>query len=272
MQRPRKDGWEMSNITREELEKAANNLGRVSAFIGERRDWIVGEGGESKAIAIRGTARLLALKLAEKSGVDPDPHLKLKVPPKLTPNATISAARLSKFADFLDQLVEWFSSQTDVEFPDNGGDAVQSVHSALAHVCAAVESLLARMKTPGALPPTVENLIGDIDDLPVLEVDPNARLILEDTELKPLVQNLQGVTELTISTKETLDEFLANQNVEFEDRELRRLHDRMLKWVEGVPLGQVLVVKLSGLSGKPNVYSSYQPKASISMKGNEEGS
>ena len=262
----------MSNITREELEKAASNVGRVSTFIGERRDWIVGEGGELNAIAIRGSARLLALKLAQKSGVDPDPDLQLKFPPRLTPSAKISATRLSKFADYLNQLEEWFSSQNDVGFPDGSGEAVQSVHSALAHACAAIESLLARMKTPDTLSPTVENLIGDIDDVPVLEVDPNARLILEDTELRPLVQNFQGVTELTIAAKETLDEFLAGQDVKFEDSDLRHLHDRMLKWVEGVPLGQVLVVKLSGLSGKPSVYSSYQPKASISVQEDEKDS
>lgn len=262
----------MSKITREELGKAASNLGRVSAFIGERRDWIVGDGGESKAIAIRGTARLLAIKLAEKSGVDPDPDLELEFPPKLTPSAKISAVRLSKFADFLDQLAEWFSSQTNAEFPEDGDEAVQSVHSALAHVCAAVESLLDSTKTPDSLPPTAEHLVGDVGDLPILEVNPNARLVLEDTELNPLTQNFQGVTELTISTKETLDEFLAEQNVEFEERELRRLHDKMLKWVEGVPHGQVLVVKLSGLSGKPNIYTSYQPKANISLQANEEGS
>lgn len=272
MQRPRRDDREMSTITREELEKAASNLGRVSAFIGERRDWIVGEGGESKAIAIRSTARLLALKLAERSGVDPDPDLQLKFPPKLTPSAKISAVRLSKFADFLDQLAEWFSARTDVKISEDDGDSVQSMHSALAHVCAAVESLLARMKTADTLPPTVHDLIGDIDEMPVLEVNPNARLILEDTEVEPLVQNFKGVTELTIDTKEKLDRFLAEQNVAFEDRELRRLHDKMLKWVEGVPLGQVLVVKLSGLSGKLNVYSSYQPKASISARGEEKSS
>lgn len=262
----------MSKITREELEKAASNLGRVSAFISERRDWIVGDGGESKAIAIRGTAKLLAIKLAEKSGVDPDPDLKVRFPPKLTPGARISANRLSKFADFLDQLAEWFSTQTNAEFPEGGDEAVQSVHSALAHVCAAVDSLLALMTTPDTSPPTVGELVGDVDHPPVLEVDPNARLILEDTELNPLVQNFQGVTELTIDTKEILDEFLAKQNVEFEERELRRLHDKMLKWVEGVPHGQVLVVKLSGLSGKPSIYSSYQPKAGISVTENEEGS
>ena len=56
----------MSTITTEELEKTVKNLGRVSAYIGERRDWVVGEGGESETIAIRGSARLLAIKLAEK--------------------------------------------------------------------------------------------------------------------------------------------------------------------------------------------------------------
>lgn len=260
----------MSNITRDELEKAANNLGRVSTFIGERRDWIVAEGGETNAIAIRGSARLLAIKLAERSGVNPDPNLELTLPPKLTPNARISAARLSKFADFLCQLEEWFSSQNDVEFPENSSEAVQSVHSALAHVCAAVEGLLARAKKPGDLPLKVENLIGEVDDLPVLEVDPNARLILEVNKLNPLAQKFQGVTELTIETKETLDEFLAMQNIQIEGRDLRRLHDKMLKWIEGIPHGQVLVVKVSGLSGKPNIYSSYQPKAGIVDSGEEE--
>lgn len=262
----------MSNITREELERAASNLDRVSAFIGERRDWIVGAGGESKATAIRGSARLLAIKLAEKSGVDPDPDLKLEFPPKLTPSAKISATRLSKFADFLNQLQEWFSSQNDVTFPEGSSDAVQSVHGALAHVCAGVESLLTRVKTPNAPPPTVEDLIGDIDGLPVLEVDPKAHLILEDNELKPLLQNFQGITELAIATKETLDEFLAKQNVKIEGRDLRRLHDKMQKWIEGMPLGHVLVVKLSGLSGKPNIYSSYQPKGGIPVKDGEEDS
>jgi len=272
MQRPRKDGQEMSIITREELEKAASNIGRVSAFIGERRDWIVAEGGESKVTAIRGSARLLTIKLAERSGVDPDPDLELEFPPKLTPSAKISAARLSKFADFLDQLQNWFSSQNDVKFPEGSKESVQEVHCALAHVCAAVESLLTRMKTPNALPPTAENLSGGIDDLPVLEVDPNARLILENSDLEPLVQNIQGVTELSIAAKETLDEFLAIQNITIEGRDLRKLHDRMLKWIEGLPLGQVLVVKLSGLSGKPNVYSSYQPKGGIPMTHEEKGS
>jgi len=119
------------------------------------------------------------------------------------------------------------------------------VHGALAHVCAAVESLQTPVKTPETPPPKVDDLIGEIDDSPVLEVDSNARLVLEDHELKPLLQTFQGVTELTAGAKETLEDFLAKQ-------------------------GQVLVIKLSGLTGKPNVYSSYQPKSGIPVREKEE--
>jgi hypothetical protein len=260
----------MSEITVEELEKAARNIERISAFIGERRDWIVGEGGEADATAIRGSARSLATKLIEKSGVDPDPDLKLEFPPKLEPTAKISAARLSKFADFLDQLQAWFSTQNDAEIPEGCSAAVQSVHTALAQVCAAIDSLLTLVKTPETPPPKVDDLIGEIDDLPVFDVDLNARLVLEDLELKPLLQTFKGVTELTVGAKETLEKFLAKQNVTIEGHDLRRLHDKMLKWIEGIPLGQVLVIKLSGLTGKPNIYSSYQPKGGIPAKQQEE--
>ena len=262
----------MSDITIEELEKAAKNIERISAFIGERRDWIVGDGGESKATAIRGSARALVEKLAEESGIEPDPDLKLTFPQKIEPSAKISAARLARFGDFLDQLQAWFYSQNDAEFPENSGEAVQSVHAALAHVCAAVDSLLTPVKTPETPPPKDDDLIGEVDDSPVLEVDTTARLLLEDHELKPLTQTFQGVRELTIGAKQTLDEFLAKQNVKIEGHDLRRLQDRMLKWIEGVPLGQVLVIKLSGLTGKPNVYSSYQPKGGIPVKQVEEDS
>jgi len=119
-------------------------------------------------------------------------------------------------------------------------------------------------------PPKVDDQIGEIDDAPVFEVDSTARLVLEDHELKPLTQTFQGVTELSPGAKETLEEFLTKQNVKIEGHDLRRLHDKMLKWIEGVPLGQGLVIKLSGLTGKPNVYSSYQPKGGIPVKEEEE--
>jgi hypothetical protein len=260
----------MSEITVEELEKAARNIERISVFIGERRDWIVGEGGESRANDLRDHARALAKSLAESTSIEPDPEFKVKLPPKVEPPAKVSAVRLAKFGDFLQQLRKWFATQNDADLPDGGAEAIQGIHGQLALVCAAVDCILGPLQPQEAPPPTVENLIGEIDDSPVLEVDTSARLVLEDRELKPLVQTFKGVTELTVHAKDTMDDFLARQNVELEQHELRRLHDRLLKWIEGIPLNQVLVIKLSGLSGKPNVYSSYQPKDGVPAQ--EKGS
>jgi len=259
----------MSDITIEDLDKAARNIERISAFIGERRDWIVGDGGESKATEIRDSARALAGMLVEKTSVEPDPEIEIKLPSKLEPSAKISAARLSKFADFLGQLRGWFSSQDDVAVLEKNVDAVQSIHGSLALVCAAVESLLKPVMAPEPPSPKVDDLIGEIDDTPVAEVDVNARLVLEDTDLRPLIPTFKGITELSLGAKEALDDFLAEQSIELDPDERRRLDDKLLKWIEGTPLGQVLVIKLSGLSGKPQAYSSYQPKGGIPVK--EEG-
>jgi hypothetical protein len=261
----------MADITNEELEKAARNIERISAFIGERRDWIVGEGGEEQANAIRDHARTLATMLAESTGTQPDSDFMIKLPPKLEPSAKISATRLSKFADFLGELQTWFTSQNEVATAENSESAVQSVFGSLALVNAAVDSLLKPAMAEEPPPPSPDDLVGEIDDSPVLEMDLNARLVLENHELKPLVQTFQGVTELTSHAKESLETFLAKQNVTIEGHELRRLHDKMLKWIEGTPLNQILVVKLSGLSGKPNVYSSYQPKGGVPATEEEEG-
>lgn len=259
----------MADITNEELEKAARNIERISAFIGERRHWIVGEGGEKQANAIRDHARILATMLAENTGTEPDSDFKIKLPPKLEPSAKISATRLSKFADFLGQLQTWFESQDEFEIAENGEAAVQSLYGSLALVSAAVESLL-NPTLAEEPPPKPKDLVGQVDDVPVLEMDLKARLVLEDHEIKPLTQTFQGVTELTVHAKKSLEKFLADQNVKFEGHELRRLHDKLLKWIEGTPLNQSLVIKLSGLSGKVNVYSSYQPKGGSPAQHKEE--
>ena len=130
----------MPDITIEELEKAARNIERISSFIGERRDWIVGEGGEAKATAIRGSAKALSQKLVEATGTEPDSDFMIKLPTKLEPSAKISAARLSKFADFLDQLHAWFSSQNEAEVPDDSAPAVEAIHGSRALVFSAGDS------------------------------------------------------------------------------------------------------------------------------------
>lgn len=260
----------MAEITIEELNKAARNIERISTFIGERREWSVGDGGEAMAHEIRANARALASLLVRSTGIEPDPEFEVTLPPKLEPSSEISAVRLAKFSKFLAQLFRWFSSQDVGGMPEGCTGAVQDIHDSLAGVAAAVDSLHPTDLDDMPTPLTSGGSGGKISGSTVIEINPNARLVLENDEMRPLLQSIQGVTELTSETKEVLGDFLAEQKIQFEPHELRRFQDKLLKWVEGIPLHQVLVIKVSGLSGRPSLYSSYQPKSGLQSQENEE--
>jgi len=260
----------MAEIRIEELDKAARNIARISTFIGERRDWSVGDGGEAMAQEIRANASALAELLVRATGADPEPGFEVTLPPKREPSAEISAGRLAKFNTFLSQLRNWFSSQDASGMPEGGSEAVQAIHGSLAQVTAAVDSM---RQNPVGIPSSVSksDVLGGVTPSPPLfEIDPNARLVLENHESRPLVQSFRGMTELTIEAKEILEEFLVQQNIDFEPSELRRFQDKLLRWIEAIPTNQVLVIKITGISGRPSLYASYQPKSGFQAHENGE--
>jgi hypothetical protein len=260
----------MAEITIEELNKAARNIERISTFIGERREWSVGDGGEAMAHEIRSNAHALTSLLVRTTGIEPDSEFEVTLPPTLEPSSEISAVRLAKFSKFLAQLFRWFSSQDVGRMPDGCAGAVQEIHDSLARVASAVDSLHPAKLDEMSTPLTSGGFGAKISGSTVIEVNPNARLVLENDEMRPLLRSSQGVTELTSEAKEILGDFLAEQRIEFEPHELRRVQDKLLKWVEGIPLHQVLVIKVSGLSGRPSLYSSYQPKSGFQAQESEE--
>jgi hypothetical protein len=276
----------------------------MSQFVGERRGWLLGTGGEAAARHARETAASLAEGIAELTDGRIGPLSSVQQPPEMEPSAKISGNRLSKFADFMEELRQWFASHGDGRLSQENDDIVQSMQASLAITSEALQMLLgpAAIKTtakkvkkvkkestttaeelPSAptktKPPTAEApeteaadepealTSGDLG--PVAEVDADARLILEKTDLRPLLQEFKGVRELTVLTKEQLHSFLAKQGIEFGKNETRRLHDKVLRWIEGTPAGRVLVIKISGLYGKPEAYSSYQPKETVIPDPNE---
>ena len=291
-------------ITSQELEKASRNLERMSRFVGERRGWLLGSGDETAAKHARETAASLAEGIAELTDGRIGPLSSVQQPPAMEPSAKISGNRLSKFADFMDELRQWFASHGDGGLSPENDDIVQSMQASLAVTSEALQMLLrpaaikttakkekkvkkvkkvknestttaeelpsapTKAKSPTAEAPDPEATdepealtSGDLG--PVAEVDADARLILENTDLRPLLQGFKGVRELTVPTKEQVHSFLAKQGIEFGKNETRRLHDKVLRWIEGTPAGRVLVIKISGLYGKPEAYSSYQPKETM---------
>lgn len=242
-------------ITVEDLQKAARNLRRMSQFLGERRGWILASDAESAALSVTAAAQSLVEELSRIGG-DPDEEVPFRHPKGLEPAGKVSSVRLTKFAEFMDQLRGWFAGHADSELPAGSEDDIRSIHSSMA----ATQDAVTQLRGPSAVSPPPGEGIVSADLGPVADVDMNATLLLEESDGHALIQVFKGVAELTNETKESLDGFLAGQRVDYSKHEMRKLHEKVLRWIRSTPESQNLVVKISGLTGKPEIYFSYRPK------------
>ena len=244
-------------ITVEELEKAARNIGRLAEYLGARRNWTLNSGTEEVLASTRDAADsfveyLTAVMTARQIEIS----TARQPAPDLLPPAELDATRLEKFTTFLTQLRQWFLRKGDATLPSAGDDRLREMHAASTAARSAAESLLAVAEARRAASDREA-----AEHHEIVEVDRDARLVLEHTESTPLLQEFKGVAELTPGAKAILQEFMAEHELDLGVFEKRRLQDRVLRWIESTPEGQVLVLKISGLHGRAEVYSSYQSKA-----------
>jgi hypothetical protein len=243
-------------ITVEELQKASRSVERLSEFIGERRDWMLASDAGDAATLLAEAARSLdeaLLKLVASGGTD---EPRVRHPARLEPPGRVTPTRLVKFSEFIDQLRRWFSAHDAAALPEGSDPFVRSLRDSLAGTIAAVETLCGPALTMEV--PEDPRVTADLG--PVVEVDMSARLELDNSASMPILQISRGVTEFTPDAISMIDRFFAKQGIELEGSERRRFHEKALKWIKGTPEGQMLVVRLSGLSGKVEAYSSYKPR------------
>jgi hypothetical protein len=279
-------------ITIQELEKVSRNLERLAEFIGARRGWTLASGDKTAATYAREAAESLSKEIAGMTDGEIELPSSFNQPSLLEPSGRVSAKRLSKFADFIVQLQQWFASHKNINLPAGSEESIRSIQGSLGGTSdalglllesAVLETISTTRSTVGAAEsssaPTIDHPFAvnvsqpeaadgpepltSVDLGPVADVDRDARLILDHTKELPLLQNFQGVAELTVEAEEQLDSFLAEQGVELGEYETHRIHDKVLRWIEAAPTGNVLTIKISGLFGKPEAYSSYQPKESM---------
>jgi len=250
-------------ITTEELTKAAHNLKRLSEFVGQRRRWSVASGANLAAEDARKAALAIAEMISGMTGEETSAPVSVKQPPKLEPMGDVSASRLTRFSDYLEQLRRWFEAHGGAGLPSDSEYTMRSIQRSLAATGDAL-GLLLRAEAPKPDPiakATDEPEALTRGDLgPVAEVDTQARLILEHTTEEPLLQQAKGMVELTPDTRTRLAAFLRDQGIELSSHESRRLEEKVQRWIEVTPKGRVLVLRTSGLSGRPDVISSFQPK------------
>jgi hypothetical protein len=204
-------------------------------------------------------ARALDAVIVKMADSDDPVDSEIRQPPGLEPAGKVTPPRLVKFAEFMNQLRGWFSAHDGTALPEGADPLVRSLRASLAGTIAAIEELCGPPKTTEA-EVLAEDPLVTADLGPVAEVDMTARLELDNIASRPLLQIFRGVTELTPDAISMIDRFFANQGITLEGAERRRFHEKALKWIKGTPEGQMLVVRLSGLSGKVEAYSSYKPR------------
>jgi hypothetical protein len=279
-------------ITIQELQKVSRNLERLAEFIGARRGWTLASGDKTAATYAREAGESLSKEIAGMTDGEIELPSSFNQPSLLEPSGRVSAKRLSKFADFMVQLQQWFASHKNINLPAGSEESIRSIQGSLGGTSdalglllesAVLETISTTRSTVGAAEsssaPTIDRPFAvnvsqpeaadgpepltSVDLGPVADVDRDARLILDHTKELPLLQNFQGVAELTVEAEEQLDSFLAEQGVELGEYETHRIHDKVLRWIEAAPTGNVLTIKISGLFGKPEAYSSYQPRETV---------
>jgi hypothetical protein len=244
-------------ITAAELEKAARNIGRIADYLAARRDWDLPASTEEAVGAIRDAADsfaeyLNAIMTARQVPVASE----MRPPTDPLTAAELDTARLEKFSVFLNQLRQWFSRRGEADLPTGAGDQLQEIQAALATTSWAADALLTTNEVRRAAAASERGEYGE-----VVEVDREARLVLEHTDSTPLIQEFKGVVELTPDAKQLLQEFYEKHDLDHGPLEKRRLRDKVVRWIESTPEGQVLVLKISGLHGRPELYSTYQSRA-----------
>jgi hypothetical protein len=256
-------------ITSAEMAKAARNLERLADFIGVRRRWTVAEPGRAPVKAARKAGEAIAEVICRISGGEIATPIGVEQPSELEPAGEVSSARLTRFADYLDQLSRWFEDRGGARLPSGMEDHARSIQRSLAAADEALQMLLdekAPKPEPEPEPDPREAAFNEPEPLtradlgPVAVVDPDARLILDHTWQKSLLQKRGNIMELTPETVKKLDTFFSEQGFELNSHEKRRLYEKVQRWIEATPNKRVLVLRVSGLSGKPDVLSSFQPK------------
>ena len=100
-------------ITNAEITKAAHNLQRLAEFVGVRRQWTLSEAGHTPAADARRAGRAISQSISRITEGAIAAPTGVEQPPGLEPPSEIPVDRLVRFAQYLDQLRQWFEARSN---------------------------------------------------------------------------------------------------------------------------------------------------------------
>lgn len=257
----------MTTMPDAQLAKAVATVGRVAAFLESHRTARLDPAVSSAATTVRDAASALAVLVRARL-----PDGARAGAPDLTeaPAGSLDRERLTRFATYLGDLRRWFTElgelgltpPTVMHLEDLLG-ALQTIQDAVASFVAAedrapLEAVHHRPARPADEAATRH------------EGTTSGRVVFHDTPDHPLLREVRGQAELSDEARQLVATFLAEHDVEG-DTARHRLESRLLRWLEATPTGQVLVLKMGSLTGRPEPYPTYMaPDLAYGRTGEDE--
>ena len=249
----------------EKLAKANRDVTKLCEFFAPRRGWNLAHDAHEAARDLAAAASTLddhLTALIARYDSQPVQHVLPDV--GLLPTGELDNGRLKRFAIFLHDLDAWLSAQScPTDYPE-GVDELRGMEANLACIIELVEAI-SSSPDPSTAPGS------PADDAPQAEVpvsparectstgpdDGPQQLILDDTDERPLVQELQGIKELTEDCQKLVDDYLTAWGLEYSYIKRKKLLERILRWITSAPEGHVLVMKMKTAEEPFEPYPSY---------------
>lgn len=236
-----------------QLAKAAATVGRVAAFLQSHRTARLDPAISSAAGAVRDAASALATLVRARL---PDDAVPGSPDVSDAPAGPLDRERLTRFATYLGDLRRWFTELGDLGLSPPTVMHLEDLLGALQTIQDTVASFAPAEEHDPAKP---------VHHQPVMRSDPpstvgesavSGRMVFDHTVDRPLLREVHGQPELTVEAKQLVAKFLDEHGLEGATTR-HRLETRMLRWLEATPSGQVLVLKLGALTGRPEPYPTY---------------
>jgi len=249
----------------EMLAKANRDVKKLCEFFAARRNWTLAHFADvsGKNLAAATTKIDERLKgLIAKSGSQPDPPAKPDV--ELLPAGVFDDGRLSRMTDFLRDLDTWFAAQDLATGSREVLSELKEMQARLACIAGLIRTVSATADAQAPSEPATDGGVrataaGDASggSSPTVPEGVPRQLVLDDTDETPMIQDFQGITELTDECKQAVDGFLAAWGLETSYIKRKKLLERLLRWISSAPEGHVLVMKMKTAEAPFEPYPSY---------------
>jgi hypothetical protein len=257
----------------EKLAKANDNIAKLCEYFATRRDWLISPDSEPVCLDLSKAAGALGVQIRtmmQACGTEPDDPVRPEI--ESIGDGTHDEQRLQRFAAFLRDLETWFAAQTDTPTDDAAIAALRDMESHVVCMISIFDTTIANSKETeqvdapasasddeGATAPPPQSIVTDGTGKAIT-------LVLDDTDEHPLIQEFQGIQELTPECEKLADDFLAAWNIEFSYYSRKKFLERLLRWISSAPDGQVLVIKMKTLEEPYEPYPSYVSRDVLNRK------